>query len=73
MATEAQLQKLIDKISADSKRAYQMAAELYGPDAQVFVESEGGIHVMDGDDLYDRQRFVRLTSKGIHKFGMGAW
>lgn len=73
MATEAQLQKLIDKISADSRRAYQMAVEIYGPEAQVFAESEGSIYVMDGDDLHDRQRFVKLYSNGIHKLGVGAW
>lgn len=73
MATEEQLQKLLNKISADSRRAQKMARELYGPEAWIYAESEGGIYAMDGDDLSRRQRFVKLQSTGSHGLGVGAW
>ncbi len=73
MATKAQLKKLLNKISADSRKAHAMAVELYGPEAWIYVESEGGIHAMSGDDLGNRQRFIELESDGIHQFGVGAW
>lgn len=75
MASELDLQKLLDRISADSRKAHDLAQDLYGPDAFIFLESDN-LFAMDGDEdegCVARQSHIRLTGKGLCKIGGGAW
>ncbi|HEL5572178.1 TPA: hypothetical protein UOK25_000915 [Stenotrophomonas maltophilia] len=76
MATEAQLQRLLDRIAKDSRDASKIARQLYGPNAQIFAESAGGLHAMSDDSdgtARERQSYIKLEAKGIHMLGVGAW
>lgn len=76
MVTEAQLQRLLDRMAKDSRDALKIARQLYGPNAQIFAESEGGLHAMSDDSggtSRERQSFIKLEAKGIHMLGVGAW
>ena len=75
-ATEAELQKLLNRIVADSRKAEQLAVQLYGPRGNIFAEAEGGLFAMSGDadeGIAARQAFIKLTGKGFHRLGVGAW
>ena len=72
----AQLQKLLDRISKDSNAAHALAQEIYGREASVFCESEGTIHVMDGNSeegAQERQAHIKLSSNYAHRLGVGSW
>lgn len=76
MSTEKELQKIIDRMAADSRKAHELARKLYGEDAQLFAEAEGLLFVMDGDEDFGaraRQAHIRLTAKGLFNCGVGAW
>lgn len=76
MATEQQLQRLLDRIAKDSRDAQRIARELYGSNAQIFAESEGSLVAMEDDCCGSpsaRQSFIKLEAKGIHCLGVGAW
>lgn len=76
MSTEKELQKIIDRMAADSRKASDLAVKLYGPDAQLFAEADGRLFVMDGDEDSGgkaRQAHIRLTAKGFFNCGIGAW
>ncbi|MEN5285565.1 hypothetical protein ABE494_06400 [Stenotrophomonas lactitubi] len=76
MATEAQLQRLLDRIAKDSCDARRIACELYGPNAQIYAEGEGSLVAMSDDcdgGAADRQSFIKLEAKGIHQLAVGAW
>lgn len=52
-----------------------MKAE-YGPQASVFFEAEGGIHLMTGDSeegAAERQSHVIESTAEYVRFGCGAW
>jgi len=73
---EAQLQRIIDKIVADTALAKKLAVELYGKEANLFEESSN-LYVMDGDS-YDglareRQKHIRMTANGVCYINGGAW
>lgn len=73
--TIAQLQKQIDKMAADSRKALEMAKAIYGPDAQLFCDSDCLV-VMDGDEdegVAARTAHVRLHAKGLFPVGGGAF
>jgi hypothetical protein len=75
MTKEQQLQKIIDKMVADSTKAQALAEELYGENANLFEESNL-LHVMSGDcsgHPAERQKFIKLTAKGYYQVGGGAW
>lgn len=76
MATEASLQKLLDRIASDSVKAEKLAKELYGPKAFIFAEAEGTLQAMAGDSdngTRARQKFIRLSATPYHRLGVGAW
>lgn len=76
LATEAALQKLLDRIATDSVKAEQMAKTLYGSEGFIFAEAEGTLSAMAGDcygTAQARQKFVRLSAKSYHRLGVGAW
>lgn len=76
MATEAKLQALLDRISKDSRDAARLAKKLYGPNAQIFAESGGGLVALSDDccgSSSERQSFIKLEAKGVHNLGVGAW
>lgn len=77
---EAAMQRKLDKIAKLSRELEAEAQEVYGRDAWVFCEADGHLHVMAGDEIEDRyassanrQKFIRLTSNGLHRLGAGAW
>jgi hypothetical protein len=75
MSKEIALQKLLNRISSDSRKAHELAQELYGPDAFIFLESDN-LFAMDGDEdggATARQSHIRLSGKGLCKIGGGAW
>lgn len=72
---EAQLQRIIDKIVADSARAQKLANELYGEKANLFEESSN-LYVMDGDsdgNASERHKHIRLHASGYCHINGGAW
>lgn len=76
MPSEAQLQRLLDRIAKDSRDAAAIARDLYGPNAQIFAESAGGLVAMSDDcagTVRERQSFIMLEAKGMHALGVGAW
>jgi len=75
MSTEKDLQKLIDRIAADSRKAESMAKALYGSRAQLFCESDE-LFAMDGDEdegMSARMAHIRLHAKGSCPIGGGGW
>lgn len=71
----AQLQRLIDKMAADSRKALEMAKAVYGDEAQLFCDSDCLV-VMDGDEdegVKARTAHVRLHAKGLFPVGGGAF
>ncbi|MEW5512024.1 hypothetical protein ABGT16_05325 [Pseudomonas asiatica] len=75
-AAEVELQKLLDRIVADSQKAEQLARQLYGHQGNIFAEADGGLFAMSGDadeGARARQAFIKLTAKGMHRLGVGAW
>lgn len=76
LATEAAIQKLLNRIATDSVKAEEMAKTLYGPEGFIFAEAEGTLSAMAGDcygTAQARQKFVRLSAKSYHRLGVGAW
>jgi hypothetical protein len=73
--SEQKLQRLLDRMALDSQKAHDLAHELYGPDAQLFAESEG-LYAMDGDEDAGgskRQEHIRLAARHQWRCGGGAW
>lgn len=73
--TIAQLQRVIDKMAADSRKALEMAKAVYGADAQLFCDTDCLV-VMDGDEdegVSARTAHVRLHAKGLFPVGGGAF
>lgn len=73
--SEKTLQKLIDHIAADSRKAESMAKDLWGPKSQLFCESDE-LFAMDGDEdegMSARMAHIRLHAKGPCPIGGGGW
>lgn len=76
MPNEAQLQRLLDRIAKDSRDAAKIARELYGKNAQIYAEGDGSLVAMSDDccgSSSERQSFIKLEAKGMHKLAVGAW
>lgn len=76
MTDRQKLQKLINKIVIDSQKAAALANEIFGEQAQLFLEAGGGLHVMNADcdgALAERQGCIELTADGFCQIGIGAW
>ncbi len=76
MASEAQLQRLLNRMAKDSREAAKIARDLYGPNAQIYAEGEGSLVAMSDDCCgcaSERQSFIKLEANGIHKLAVGAW
>jgi hypothetical protein len=61
--------KLGNELDKEAKRRY-------GPDGFLFHESEGGVHLMDGDEdgsCTERQKHVRESADAYAQWGAGAW
>lgn len=64
-----QLVKIANELDAEAKRRYGDAGNL-------FYESDGAFHLMDGDEdrgVAARQAHVKLSSQGYCMLGGGAW
>jgi len=73
--TEKELQKLLDRIASDARKAEAMAKELWGCEAHIFCETDN-LFAMDGDEdegAIARQEHIRLTASGQCPIGGGAW
>lgn len=77
--SEKQMQAALDKIVKLSAELDNAIKDRWGKQAFVFVEAEGGIHIMTGDsdpdkgNSSDRQKFIALSGKGRHALEVGAW
>lgn len=72
---EDDLQKLINKMADDARYALEIAKSIYGPEAQLFCDSDCLV-VMDGDEdegVVARVAHVRLHAKGLFPVGGGAF
>lgn len=73
--TVVQLQKLIDKMAADSRKALEIAKSIYGDEAQLFCDTDCLV-VMDGDEdegVIARTEHIRLHAQGLFPVGGGAF
>lgn len=74
-SNERHLQNLLDKIAVDARHILKVAKSVYGPDAQLFCDSDCLV-VMDGDEdegIGARNAHVRLHAKGLFPVGGGAF
>jgi hypothetical protein len=80
---KAKLQRMLNKLAKDSVALEAAAREVFGPEAHVFAEAEGGLSIMVGDDtaetdnhrvtLTSRQKHIVMSAKTYHRLGVGAW
>jgi hypothetical protein len=64
-----QLAKIAEELGAEAERRY-------GRNGNLFYESEGTFHLMDGDSHgsgRDRQKHVKFQSEPFCRMGCGAW
>lgn len=69
------LQRKLDQLAKLAAELDAAAKELYGPQGNLFFESAGDFHLMDGDAdvTADRQKHVKLSSTLSCSMGCGAW
>ena len=73
---EVELQKLLDRIVAGSQKSEQLTRQLYGPQGNILAEADDGLFSMSADaneGARARQAFIKLTARGMHRLGVGAW
>jgi len=74
--TDEQIQKKLDQIQKLANELDDEAKARYGHSGNIFLDAEGGIHMMDGDEdegIYERQSHIKFSCKGICRMGAGAW
>lgn len=77
---QAKLQRMLDRLARDTVRLHDAAVEVYGEQAHIFAESDGGLSIMVGDDTdasrvtsTKRQEHIKMTANWRHRLGVGAW
>ena len=74
--TDKQIQAKLDQLCKIANELVDEAKARYGKDGNLFFESDGTFHLMDGDNegsASERQESVRFSSSGYCRMGAGAW
>jgi hypothetical protein len=74
--TDKEVQKKLNQLTKIANELGKEAERRYGPDGNLFFESDGAFHLMDGDShggILDRQKHVRFTSDEYCTMGAGVW
>lgn len=74
--TDAALQKKLDQLATIANELVAEAQSRFGRNGQLFYESEGAFHIMDGDcdgASVERQSHIRFSSRPHCRMDCGAW
>lgn len=74
--TKQQIQNKLNRLAKISSELDREAKRRYGPDGNLFYESEGTFFLLDGDSTGgsdDRQSHIKMRSEGYTNMGCGAW
>lgn len=78
--TDSQIQAKLNQLTKIANELNLEAKHRYGGEGNLFFESAGQFHLMDGDAPGDyeggpavRQEHIRFTSTGYCRMGSGAW
>lgn len=72
---DAQIQRKLNSLVRICNELVDESQRRYGTEGNLFFESDGSFHLMDGDEnesIY-RQQHVRFSSTTYCKLGAGAW
>jgi hypothetical protein len=73
------LQRKLNQLAALANELHAEAQRRYGRMGGVFLEADGSLHIVSGDDMgrnttaSARQKFVKFTADGPCFMGAGAW
>lgn len=73
--SDRQIQNALNKMTKLANELATEAVVRYGTSGQIFYESEGQFHIMNGDDVMSsrRQSHVKFTSDGLCRLQCGSW
>lgn len=70
------LQKKLNQLAKLANELVEEAKARYGEDGNLFFESDGYFHLMDGDSSAgagERRQHIQFTSEPYCTMGAGAW